>query len=251
MTSQQQMIEQVATAMNQMAAAAQEVARNAQRTAEGTHQASSVTARGAERVSAQASNIEQLATRIEASVKVIERLASESEAIGRVLEVIRSIAEQTNLLALNAAIEAARAGEGGRGFAVVADEVRNLAQRTHASTGEIAQIIAQLQSGAEAAAEAMQGSQSLAAVTVAESAQVREGLESILQTINLIAEQSQQISVSTEQQTAVAVEIDSHILKINAAAEHSARGSLQAEDASQQLNQLVVQLQAAMQAFRD
>ncbi|MFT7091930.1 MAG: methyl-accepting chemotaxis protein, partial [Candidatus Azotimanducaceae bacterium] len=55
----------------------------------------------------------------------------------------------------NAAIEAARAGEQGRGFAVVADEVRTLAQRTQEATGEINEMVTELQSGASQATSVM------------------------------------------------------------------------------------------------
>ncbi|MCY1356921.1 Methyl-accepting chemotaxis protein (MCP) signaling domain protein [compost metagenome] len=250
MNRQREMIEQVATAMNQMTYTAQEVARNAVTASNGAEQVNRETASGTDLINNQTNSTKLLAKGIEEAVQIIEQLAVESRSIGLVLNVIKDIAGQTNLLALNAAIEAARAGEQGRGFAVVADEVRNLAKRTQDSSGEIEQMISQLQGGVNAAVKTMDASQAKAEHNVSDSMHVQSTLDGILQTINQITEQSLQISTSAEEQTAVAKEIDHHILQINEAAELTAVGASRAEHASKELGQLVGRLNELIAVFK-
>ena len=89
----------------------------------------------------------------DAAKNTIFRLAESAERIDDVVSLIRSIAERTNLLALNAAIEAARAGDSGRGFAVVASEVKALATQTTKATGDISNLITEMQSSTSQAVE--------------------------------------------------------------------------------------------------
>lgn len=77
--------------------------------------------------------------------KSIHGVNEDIQNIEKIVKVIDGISEQTNLLALNASIEAARAGESGRGFAVVANEIRKLAEKSDASTKNIATIIKDIQ----------------------------------------------------------------------------------------------------------
>ncbi len=79
----------------------------------------------------------------------INSLQEQILSIGKVSEQIDTIAKQINLLALNATIEAARAGEAGKGFAVVAGEVKNLSGQTAKATGEVAEVVKNLNSGVE------------------------------------------------------------------------------------------------------
>lgn len=72
-------------------------------------------------------------------------LSQKSVSIDSISKTIGEIARQTSMLALNASIEAARAGEAGRGFAVVAEEIGKLAAETASATGDINQIIVEIQ----------------------------------------------------------------------------------------------------------
>ena len=76
--------------------------------------------------------------------ETVAGLSESAGKIGKILEMVQGFSDQTNLLALNAAIEAARAGEAGRGFAVVADEVRQLAQKIASATGDVHEIISDM-----------------------------------------------------------------------------------------------------------
>ncbi|MGB4074217.1 MAG: methyl-accepting chemotaxis protein [Pseudomonas sp.] len=243
-------IDQIATAMNQMSATAQEVAHSAAAAVGSAQSVNDETVSGRALVESQVGSIQRLAGEIDQSVAVINKLASDSASISQVLDVIKGIAEQTNLLALNAAIEAARAGEQGRGFAVVADEVRNLAKRTQQSTEEIEKMIAKLQGGVGAAVKAMNISHQMADSTVSESGKVQQALENILGAVGMIVDQNQQIATAAEEQTAVAHDIDQNIVEISQAGERTAEGASQTEQASRELSGLVARLKQLISAFR-
>ncbi|PXC03245.1 methyl-accepting chemotaxis protein, partial [Pseudomonas aeruginosa] len=90
---QRSQIEQVATAMNQMAATAQEVARSAAMAVSSANSVNQETLSGRSLVESQVGSIQRLAGEIDQSVAAINRLASDSASISQVLDVIKGIAE--------------------------------------------------------------------------------------------------------------------------------------------------------------
>lgn len=234
--------DQVATAMNEMSATAQEVARHAADAARAADDADQSTQQGEKVMQGTIHTITQMRGEIANTATVIRRLETDSGRIGKVLEVIRGIAEQTNLLALNAAIEAARAGEAGRGFAVVADEVRNLAQRTAESIIEINQIIQTVQTGAVDAAQAIESGQSRSEESVAQVNEAGAMLQRITHSVEAIRDMNRQIATAAEEQTSVAEDISRNLTEITTIASTNLDNMQRTEAASRNLHGLSGQL---------
>jgi len=121
------------------------------------------TGSGMEAVGRALEGMERIEESVSGLAETVQRLGLRSRDIGNIVLVIDAITQQTDLLALNAAILAAQAGEHGKGFAVVADEIRNLADRTSASTQEIAGVVAEVQrEAAESVARSKRGVEAVA-----------------------------------------------------------------------------------------
>jgi methyl-accepting chemotaxis protein len=121
-------IEQTAAASQELASSIAEIGRNVTQTADSSQSAAKL---------ARTASTE------------IEALARTGESVGAVVEIIRGIAAQTSMLALNATIEAARAGSMGKGFAVVASEVKTLSAQTASATAEVARSIEAIQTASQ------------------------------------------------------------------------------------------------------
>ena len=242
-------IEQAATAVNQMTAAVEEVASNAVATSEASRESDRIAQHGRQQVQQTVSSIESLAEDVTANATQMEDLAQKVHGISKVLDVIRSIAEQTYLLALNAAIEAARAGDAGRGFAVVADEVRALAHRTQQSTQEIEQMIGGIQQGTDSAVGSMQQSNVRARATLDLAKSAGTALEEIASAFTVINERNLVIASASEEQAAVAREVDRNLMNIRDLAMQTSAGANQTSAASQELSRLAVDLNSMVARF--
>jgi methyl-accepting chemotaxis protein len=214
-------IDQLTTAMGEMASTVQTVAEYAQNASSLTVSAASQASTGQSFVMQTVVKMKELSTNISQSAGAVNQVEERVDSIGSVVGTIQSISEQTNLLALNAAIEAARAGEAGRGFAVVADEVRNLAQRTQKATVEIQEMIAQLQVSANSAVELMEKSVVVAADGVELVTSAGQELDGIVEQVDKINQMNMQIATAAGQQSGVAEEMNTNLSNVRELVEAS------------------------------
>lgn len=206
--------DQVAAAVEQMNATANNVATNAAEASQFTRDTNVQVEKSRTAVTETTSTVSRLVNDVEASSSSIEAIEKDTQAITKVLNVIGDIAEQTNLLALNAAIEAARAGEQGRGFAVVADEVRALAARTQTSTTEIKNTLNILRTGSTSAISAMDKTQATCQMTAQSTHTVADDLNLIVDSVTRIDDLNTHIASAAEQQSSVTLEITKNMSAI-------------------------------------
>ena len=197
-----------------------------------------------------ADDIHDIAATVDQAAGLIHGLEQHSQQIANVVQVIKEIADQTNLLALNAAIEAARAGEQGRGFAVVADEVRKLAERTSASTQEIAATIDTMRSGAANAVTSMHGVVAKVAQGVERAQQANESIKQIGQSSRNAVGMVEEISEAIREQGSATNNIATQVERIAQMSEESSVAAGNSAESAQQLDRLATDMQHVVAAYR-
>lgn len=108
-------------------------------------EASKSTESAMQTVQATVSGMNAIRETISEMEKRIKRLGERSQEISQIVNLINTISERTHVLSLNAAMQAAMAGDAGRGFAVVAEEVQRLAENSRQATGQIANLVQNIQ----------------------------------------------------------------------------------------------------------
>ena len=212
--SQQEHLNSLASATEQMASTIREVANLAHDSSTQTDEARSVAQQGQAKVLNTLTFISTLSSEIQSASKAVAELDENATKIDEVVSAINGISQQTNLLALNAAIEAARAGEQGRGFAVVADEVRALAGRTQQATVEIQSMIEALQHNSQSLTRLMGSTVISANEGQALMSEVNQEIGDLADKNQTISDSSTQIATAAEEQGVVADNIAASVSEV-------------------------------------
>jgi methyl-accepting chemotaxis protein len=272
--------EETSLSIKRMDSSIGQVETNANETARLSEQVSEDAQSGVESLQKTLTGIDRIKETSRTAAGVIESLGKRISDIGNILNVIDDVAEQTNLLALNAAIIAAQAGEHGKGFAVVAEEIKDLAERTGASTKEIADLIRSIQEesrnavavmnqgvrnveegvqlGREAegalwkindsAQKATQMVKAIARATVEQargSRQVTTAIQRISETVSMISKASNEQAKGSDQIIKSAERMKAITSHVQRSSQEQAQGSKQITRSIESINEMVTHLNRA------
>ncbi|ALT00187.1 methyl-accepting chemotaxis protein [Lacimicrobium alkaliphilum] len=244
-------VQQIATAITQMAATSQEIARNTVETSGKVRNANDLCAGAKDSVLKSKGKVSSLAEVVDRAASSANQLVEEADKVANVMGEIEAIADQTNLLALNAAIEAARAGESGRGFSVVADEVRALSTRTQTSTANIHTSLQNMRNTLQQWVGSMEQSREQAMECVSDATDSAAAMEEIYQVMAEISDYSAQIATASEQQEKVCEEVSRNIGNITQVADDNTQVAQGMEQSSEELRANIDKIAAMIKTFGD
>lgn len=194
--------EQTSSSIGQITAAIANVRDNAQKTSDSSGKVRNQAQEGMRAMDAALETMGEIEETSRESFDAINRLAGHSAKVGEFLNIIREVVEQTSLLSLNASIIAAQAGERGKAFSVVAEEVRQLADRTAASTKEIAELVKNIRMETGAVQQAVGREKERVANGVKITRAAGEALRKIEESAGEASEMVRRIATATVEQAA-------------------------------------------------
>ncbi len=245
--------DETSASITEMSASVKEVEQRARDSARLAEQVSRAAAeRGMAAAEESIRGMQNIKNAVEATAAVVNRLGKRSQEIGQILKVIDEVTDQTGLLALNAAILAAQAGEHGKGFAVVAEEIKDLAERTAASTQEIATLIASVRDETAESVQAMDRGLAAVEAGVDLAGVAREVLVQVTAEAQQAAETARAIEKTTAEQakgvaliTETAGENAAQVEQIARALQEQRKGTERIAQAAEQMREITRQVKTA------
>jgi PAS domain S-box-containing protein len=235
-------VAQTVTTVDEVAQTAEQAAQRARGVGEAVARTLEVGQNGRKAVEDSIAALGVIREQVEATAENILALAEQAQAIGEIIATVNDIAEQTNLLALNAAIEASRAGEHGRGFAVVAGEVKALADQSKRATGQVRQILGEIQKATNTAVLSTEEVTKGVAAATKVADQAGQTIKALADVLAEASRSAAQIVASAGQQATGVAQIHQAMKNIDQVTKQNLAAVRQAEQAAQNLNALGAEL---------
>ena len=183
------------------------------------------------------------------TISDVKSLSDKVESIWEIVNMINGIADQTKIIAFNAELEASSAGEAGKNFQIVASEIRRLADSTVTSTSEIKSKITEIQ----------QSSDSLIIASEEGTAKITEGwelsnnlksiFEEVLQSAEVSAVATDQISLSINQQASAFEQILLTLKQISEGIDNFVISTRATSEASEKLKEISNKLHTVLENY--
>jgi twitching motility protein PilJ len=247
---QAEQITAASAAINEMAISIEHVSKNSEESSVVANKSVDIAKKGATAVQDTIRGMDTIREQIQETSKRIKRLGESSQEIGDMVELINDIADQTNILALNAAIQAAMAGESGRGFAVVADEVQRLAEKSTDATKQIEALVKTIQSDTNEAVATMEQSTSQVVSGAKLALRAGESLEEIENVSAHLADLTQSITDSAQQQAIAASSISDSMNVIQEVTTQTSAGTNETSASIGNLAELSNELRKSVAGFK-
>lgn len=242
-------VTQISTTLEEIKTITYKTAKQAEQIAHDSKEAIKIAGRGTQSVEDTIAGMQQIRGRVESIAQTILSLSEQTQAIGAITTTVSELADQSNMLALNAAIEAARAGEQGKSFAIVAQHVRELAERSKGATGQVREILEEIQRATNAAVMVTEEGTKGVEVGVKQATSAGQVIHEIATEVENESQASVQMATAAQQQTAGIEQIGQAMIAIQQSSTQTLTSTRQAEQAAKDLNSLAQSLQNAIAAY--
>jgi len=236
--------------MEEVKQTAQSAKESAQKIVVSSERSVEFSEKGMGAVDVSTTEIKHIREQVEAIAVKVDELRGQVSEVGEIISTVNDIAEQSNLLAVNASIEAAKASEYGRGFAVVAQEVKNLALQSKQATAQVRSTLGAIQRGIEELYDSARLGRERTEIGVQSIVQTGEIIRRLSEVISDSANDAQQIAISSNEQVIGLEQATMAMNSINQTATETMTSSQQLERNGHTLHSMAMELEGLVANYR-
>lgn len=243
-------IQQITATLDEITQSGGQISERAKAVATAAESASTASKSGLNAVSDTTKVMEAIREQAETVAENIVELTEKTQSVGEIIATVNDIAERSNLLALNAAIEASAAGEHGQSFTIVADEIKNLATQAKDATGQVKNLLGDIQQGISAAVMQTEEAVKRAETGKEQTAETEKTIRNLAESVEQSVATFEQIVAATNQQQVGIEQVTRSVQNIREAGEQVAAGTKELERTSASLGALSSQLKQTVTRYQ-